>query len=139
MFFSLAVFKNAPPYPPSAAQLVQRNVESNEHFLPSLKRLFTNVGYILLLVSYAINVGIFYAISTLLNQVILAYYPVSVWNNFLSLSLLFLYYFEWTFGSAVLPLMHALLLFPICNVTFGANVVKNVHFTCWLDKNFFIT
>lgn len=45
--------------------------------MQSIKRLFTNVGYLLLLLSYAINVGIFYAISTLLNQIILEYFPVS--------------------------------------------------------------
>jgi len=38
-------------------------------------------GYILLLLSYGMNVGAFYAISTLLNQVVLSYFPVSI-NNF---------------------------------------------------------
>lgn len=41
-----------------------------------LKRLALNPGYILLLISYGINVGVFYAISTLLNQVVLEYFPV---------------------------------------------------------------
>lgn len=72
----LLFFKSAPPLPPSPAQAVQReNTGSNENFFLSIKRLFTNVGYLLLLLSYGINVGIFYAISTLLNQIILVYFP----------------------------------------------------------------
>lgn len=37
-----------------------------------------NRSYVLLLISYGINTGIFYAISTLLNQIILLYYPVYI-------------------------------------------------------------
>lgn len=44
-------------------------------FLRSVKRLLLNRNYVLLLLSYGINVGVFYAISTLLNQIILEYYP----------------------------------------------------------------
>ncbi|XP_067212022.1 heme transporter FLVCR2 isoform X2 [Linepithema humile] len=69
-------FKSAPPLPPSPAQAVQReNTENNENFFQSIKRLFTNIGYLLLLLSYGINVGIFYAISTLLNQIVLEHFP----------------------------------------------------------------
>ncbi|KAF7397637.1 hypothetical protein HZH68_008859 [Vespula germanica] len=71
----LLFFKAQPPLPPSPAQAVQRENDSTEDFIQSIKRLFTNVGYLLLLLSYAINVGIFYAISTLLNQIILEYFP----------------------------------------------------------------
>ncbi|CAG2063256.1 unnamed protein product, partial [Timema podura] len=66
-------FKESPPLPPSAAQAVQRAAETTS-FVSSLRRLMGNPGYILLLVSYGINVGVFYAISTLLNQVILSHY-----------------------------------------------------------------
>lgn len=75
--YFLPVFKAQPPLPPSPAQAVQRENDSAEDFIQSIKRLFTNVGYLLLLLSYAINVGIFYAISTLLNQIVLEYFPVS--------------------------------------------------------------
>ncbi|XP_047356936.1 feline leukemia virus subgroup C receptor-related protein 2 isoform X1 [Vespa velutina] len=68
-------FKAQPPLPPSPAQAVQRENDTPEDFIQSIKRLFTNVGYLLLLLSYGINVGIFYAISTLLNQIILEYFP----------------------------------------------------------------
>lgn len=69
------LFKAKPPLPPSPAQAVQQETESAENFFVSVRRLLTNVGYLLLLLSYGINVGIFYAISTLLNQIILEYFP----------------------------------------------------------------
>lgn len=74
MFFVL-VFRASPPLPPSNAQAIQRAAE-NTSFIGPLKRLALNPGYILLLISYGINVGVFYAISTLLNQVVLEYFPV---------------------------------------------------------------
>ncbi|XP_026319564.1 uncharacterized MFS-type transporter C09D4.1 [Hyposmocoma kahamanoa] len=66
-------FKAAPPTPPSAAADLGNSLDSN--FLQSIKKLLTNRNYILLLISYGLNVGVFYAISTLLNQLILTYYP----------------------------------------------------------------
>ncbi|XP_032673896.1 uncharacterized MFS-type transporter C09D4.1 isoform X2 [Odontomachus brunneus] len=73
----LLFFKSEPPLPPSPAQAVQKREgrESTEKFSHSIKRLLTNFGYLLLLLSYGINVGIFYAISTLLNQIVLQYFP----------------------------------------------------------------
>ncbi|KAL1449231.1 hypothetical protein WDU94_000447 [Cyamophila willieti] len=68
-------FQNAPPLPPSPAQAVQRSVEDSADFLLSMKHLVFNPGYVYLLLSYGINVGVFYAISTLLNQVVLSYFP----------------------------------------------------------------
>lgn len=72
--YVFSVFKAAPPTPPSAAADLGNSLDSN--FLLSLKKLITNRNYVLLLISYGLNVGTFYAISTLLNQVILTYYPV---------------------------------------------------------------
>ncbi len=40
-----------------------------------------NKGYVLLLVSYGLNAGVFYAMSTLLNQTVLIHFPVRI--NFL--------------------------------------------------------
>ncbi|KAK9307252.1 hypothetical protein QLX08_002293 [Tetragonisca angustula] len=71
----LLFFKSEPPLPPSPAQAVQREAESTESFFVSVKKLVTNVGYLLLLLSYGINVGVFYAISTLLNHIVLQYFP----------------------------------------------------------------
>ncbi|XP_026481098.1 feline leukemia virus subgroup C receptor-related protein 2-like [Ctenocephalides felis] len=95
------LFKAEPPTPPSAAQDKELmyglsnktnsepsnanenssqlesgiNIEAEHSFATSVKRLLTNVGYDLLLGSYGINVGVFYALSTLLNQIVLQYYP----------------------------------------------------------------
>ncbi|KOB74381.1 Uncharacterized protein OBRU01_09543 [Operophtera brumata] len=63
----------SPDTPPSAAADLGASLDSN--FLQSIKKLLTNRNYILLLISYGLNVGTFYAISTLLNQIILTYYP----------------------------------------------------------------
>lgn len=63
------VFQAQPPTPPSAAQEATQSPIESSPFLHSIKRLFLNVNYILLLISYGMNVGVFYAISTLLNRV----------------------------------------------------------------------
>jgi FLVCR family feline leukemia virus subgroup C receptor-related protein len=67
----ILVFQSAPPTPPSAAQEHSKtpNPLQSSPFLHSIKRLLLNRNYILLLISYGMNVGVFYAISTLLNQV----------------------------------------------------------------------
>ena len=51
--------------------------ESNIDFVASIKRLMSNKGYVLLLITYGLNVGVFYAMATLLNTVILKHFPVS--------------------------------------------------------------
>ncbi|XP_043200741.1 feline leukemia virus subgroup C receptor-related protein 2-like isoform X1 [Amphibalanus amphitrite] len=68
------VFQDKPPLPPSPAQAALREAEE-EHYLRSIVRLLKNRHYVLLLVTYGMNVGVFYALSTLLNQVVLIYYP----------------------------------------------------------------
>ncbi|KAH8307600.1 hypothetical protein KR044_004762, partial [Drosophila immigrans] len=72
-------FQDKPPTPPSAAQETSQRLEGMAEqqvsFAQSLKNLLTNRNFIFLLLSYGINVGVFYAISTLLNPVVLKYYP----------------------------------------------------------------
>ncbi|KAF4524655.1 hypothetical protein B566_EDAN012237 [Ephemera danica] len=79
LFVFLAVFfKAAPPSPPSAAMASRTGdgeEETPREFASALGRLFRNWGYVLLLASYGINVGVFYALSTLLNQIVLAHFP----------------------------------------------------------------
>ncbi|XP_076271541.1 histamine transporter isoform X4 [Rhynchophorus ferrugineus] len=65
-------FKSAPPTPPSYAAQQQSGEEVS--FVQSLKNLLKNRSFIFLLLSYGINVGVFYAISTLLNDIITFYY-----------------------------------------------------------------
>ena len=79
-----AVFQKEPPLPPSPAQAtLRREVPMSEKrvdrhtYLQTLKLLFTNRNFVLLLVSYGINVGVFYVVSTLLNQIVLLHFEVS--------------------------------------------------------------
>ncbi|KAL7045994.1 hypothetical protein ACKWTF_002426 [Chironomus riparius] len=69
-------FQKAPPTPPSASALLSERPKNNHSspFFHSIKNLSFNLNYILLLISYGINVGVFYAISTLLNQIVLTHY-----------------------------------------------------------------
>lgn len=50
--------------------------KAKSHYLHAVKLLLTNPSYILLLLSYGMNVGTFYAVSTLLNQIILNQFPL---------------------------------------------------------------
>ena len=50
-------------------------------FKYSLLNLFKNLNFCLILISYGINTGVYYSISTLLNLIISKYYQVNV-NNF---------------------------------------------------------
>ena len=45
------------------------NAPESDSYVSSIKRLMTNPGYVLLLVTYGLNVGVFYAISTLLVRI----------------------------------------------------------------------
>jgi len=73
-----------PPTPPSLTQLEIQTIKIENTnlkqdlllFKQSLVNLFKNLHFILMLITYGINTGIFYSISTLLNQIINEYYPV---------------------------------------------------------------
>ncbi len=75
-FLFSSVFKAAPPLPPTTARILP-TASSEESYGSSIKRLVTNKSYMTLLVTYGVNVGVFYAMSTLLNQIVLSHYPVS--------------------------------------------------------------
>lgn len=78
------MFEARPPLPPSTAQLIAlKKGEEKCAYLTSVKQLLRDKDYSLLLVSFGLNIGVFYAFSTLLNQELLAF-PVSL------LSLLFI-------------------------------------------------
>ncbi|XP_074111577.1 choline/ethanolamine transporter flvcr2a isoform X1 [Cotesia typhae] len=70
----LFFFKAKPPLSPSPVQAVQNELEKSD-FFQSLKRLGLNFGYVMLLLSYGINVGIFYAISTVLSRIVTSHFP----------------------------------------------------------------
>ena len=72
----IIAFQDQPPTPPSSAQ-EKGNLNEDGNYLTSIKRLLQNPGFVLLLIGYGLNVGIFYAISSLLNTVILSHFEES--------------------------------------------------------------
>jgi FLVCR family feline leukemia virus subgroup C receptor-related protein len=79
-----AVFQKEPPLPPSPGQAILRCQASKtdktvdrQTYLQSLMSLLTNKNFVLLLLSYGINVGVFYSVSTLLSQIVLLHFAVS--------------------------------------------------------------
>ncbi|KAM9355144.1 choline/ethanolamine transporter flvcr2a isoform 2-T3 [Pholidichthys leucotaenia] len=72
----IIVFQERPEIPPTQAQAQARNLQPNEYsYMASILRLLCNKPFIFLVVSYGLNVGCFYAISTLLNRMIIEHYP----------------------------------------------------------------
>ncbi|XP_072313888.1 choline/ethanolamine transporter flvcr2a [Eucyclogobius newberryi] len=70
------VFQEEPELPPSQAQAQARSVHPDEHsYTASILRLLKNKPFMLLVVSYGLNVGCFYSMSTLLNRIIIERYP----------------------------------------------------------------
>ncbi|UJR26610.1 hypothetical protein I4U23_007929 [Adineta vaga] len=67
------VFRGRPPTPPSRAQEMALQT-SEQNYLQTLKRLLMNRWFLLLLISYGLNTGAFYSLSTLLNPVYLWYF-----------------------------------------------------------------
>ncbi|KAI5939717.1 choline/ethanolamine transporter FLVCR1 isoform X1 [Manis javanica] len=77
LLFILTViaFKEKPQYPPSQAQAVLKDSPPEEYsYKKSIRNLFKNIPFVLLLITYGIMTGAFYSVSTLLNQMILTYY-----------------------------------------------------------------
>ncbi|PNF35088.1 hypothetical protein B7P43_G09474 [Cryptotermes secundus] len=77
----LFFFQKEPPLPPSPAQATLRcqvpitdKTADRQTYLQSLKSLLTNRNFVLLLLSYGINVAVFYVVSTLLNQIVLLHF-----------------------------------------------------------------
>ncbi|XP_022663791.1 feline leukemia virus subgroup C receptor-related protein 2-like isoform X2 [Varroa destructor] len=67
----LLAFREKPSRPPNKGQLM----ELPSDYRNTMRQLATNSSYLLLLISYGINTGTFYAVSTLLSQVSSKYYP----------------------------------------------------------------
>ncbi|CAG5124120.1 unnamed protein product, partial [Candidula unifasciata] len=74
-FLIIIFFQDKPKQPPSLAQQHAIKAAASENYLQSLYRLFSNFGFVMLTVAYGINTGSYYAISTLLNAIILYYFP----------------------------------------------------------------
>ncbi|XP_029982438.1 choline/ethanolamine transporter flvcr2a isoform X4 [Sphaeramia orbicularis] len=70
------VFQEKPEIPPSQAQAQAQSISADEYsYTASILRLLRNKNFMLLVVSYGLNVGCFYAVSTLLNRMIIEHYP----------------------------------------------------------------
>uniref|UniRef100_A0A3P8UEC6 FLVCR choline and putative heme transporter 2 n=1 Tax=Cynoglossus semilaevis TaxID=244447 RepID=A0A3P8UEC6_CYNSE len=70
------LFQERPELPPSQAQAHARNIHEAEYsYSASILRLLRNKAFMLLMVSYGLSTGAFYAVSTLLNQMIIEHYP----------------------------------------------------------------
>ncbi|XP_056152148.1 feline leukemia virus subgroup C receptor-related protein 2 isoform X2 [Lampris incognitus] len=70
------VFQERPEIPPTQAQAQARNIQPDEYsYMASIIRLLCNKPFMLLVISYGLNVGCFYAVSTLLNRMIIEHYP----------------------------------------------------------------
>nr|XP_018908694.1 PREDICTED: uncharacterized MFS-type transporter C09D4.1-like isoform X3 [Bemisia tabaci] len=71
----IVYFEGEPPIPPSLAQAtaIQANTASKS-YSQSVKELLTNKNFVLLLASFGLNIGAFYAYSTLLNQLFLEHF-----------------------------------------------------------------
>ncbi|KAM3721453.1 putative MFS-type transporter C09D4.1 [Dirofilaria immitis] len=77
IIFLLIIFSvpKKPLLPPSLAQLRMLGDTNEKNYYRSLKQLMTNSNFILLFITYGINVGVFYAVSTVLSQMILIFHP----------------------------------------------------------------
>ncbi|EGT54632.1 hypothetical protein CAEBREN_05982 [Caenorhabditis brenneri] len=72
----ICFFTARPPVPPSLAQvnaLEEKTFDNN--FWGTLRKLMTSRDFVILFITYGINTGVFYAISTLLSQMVLSVYP----------------------------------------------------------------
>ncbi|XP_041121781.1 feline leukemia virus subgroup C receptor-related protein 2-like isoform X1 [Polyodon spathula] len=70
------VFQEQPRLPPSKAKAAIQAISSEQYsYLQSILKLVRNPPFILLIVTYGINTGCFYAVSTLLNKMVIEHYP----------------------------------------------------------------
>ncbi|KAF6130082.1 FLVCR heme transporter 2 [Phyllostomus discolor] len=72
----IIVFKEKPKHPPSRAQSLSYSLATTDaSYLSSVIRLFKNLNFVLLIITYGLNTGAFYALSTLLNRMVILHYP----------------------------------------------------------------
>ncbi|XP_029318865.1 choline/ethanolamine transporter flvcr2b isoform X3 [Cottoperca gobio] len=70
------VFQECPKLPPTQAQATARSIPPEQYsYMASILRLLRNRPFILLIITYGLNVGCFYAVGTLLNRMIIEHYP----------------------------------------------------------------
>ncbi|XP_008288616.1 choline/ethanolamine transporter flvcr2b isoform X2 [Stegastes partitus] len=70
------VFQERPKLPPTQSQATARSIPPEQYsYIASIRRLLRNRAFILLIVTYGLNVGCYYAVGTLLNRMIIMHYP----------------------------------------------------------------
>ncbi|XP_061602260.1 heme transporter FLVCR2-like [Cololabis saira] len=70
------VFQERPKLPPTQAQATARSIPPEQYsYMASILRLLRNRPFLLLILTYGLNVGCFYAVGTLLNRMIILHYP----------------------------------------------------------------
>ncbi|XP_064781845.1 heme transporter FLVCR2-like isoform X1 [Oncorhynchus masou masou] len=70
------VFQERPELPPTQAQATARCIPPEQYsYTASVLRLLRNKPFLLLILTYGLNVGCFYAVGTLLNRMIIEHYP----------------------------------------------------------------
>ncbi|XP_042896551.1 choline/ethanolamine transporter flvcr2a isoform X1 [Parasteatoda tepidariorum] len=68
----LFTFQNAPKSPPTQTQIKK---EPSESHTKSVITMFKNLNFVLLFIMYGLTVGTYFAITTILNNLILRYFP----------------------------------------------------------------
>ncbi|XP_063351971.1 heme transporter FLVCR2 isoform X3 [Pelmatolapia mariae] len=70
------VFQERPKIPPTQAQATARSIPPEQYsYIASIRSLLRNKPFMLLVITYGLNVGCFYAVGTLLNRMIIVHYP----------------------------------------------------------------
>ncbi|KAK8779713.1 hypothetical protein V5799_018948 [Amblyomma americanum] len=75
LFIVIVAFEDKPEHPPSFSEMLTRYAETKPSFSQALRQLVSDRDFRLLVLSYGINTGAFYSVSTLLNPVIVSYFP----------------------------------------------------------------
>ena len=83
LYNAFAAFEEEPKLPPSETRALQKAMgaggeETEEGFLPSMRRLFGNRSFLILCNSYGMSIGVLNAIATLLNQMFLIHFKVYI-------------------------------------------------------------
>ncbi|XP_062899066.1 heme transporter FLVCR2-like isoform X1 [Mobula hypostoma] len=72
----ILVFQEKPDIPPSQAQAaIHASPPQDYSYIQSILQMVKNLPFFLLIVTYGINTGSYYAVSTLLNKMVLTHYP----------------------------------------------------------------
>ncbi|GIY04607.1 feline leukemia virus subgroup C receptor-related protein 2 [Caerostris darwini] len=69
------VFQEKPEHFPSVAQLTKNQNKCKTEYGKSLKKLFNDLPFVLLLLGYGLITGAYFAMSTLMNEMVLEHFP----------------------------------------------------------------